>query len=68
MKAKFIKNNKFNNTKLIKKGGDTMAEEKIITIKDVDYIVSSDGRVYSTNNNGPSWYHKEISQRKNSGV
>ena len=66
VKAKFIKNNKFNNTKLIKKGGDTMAEEKIITIKDVDYIVSSDGRVYSTNNNGPSWYHKEISQRKNS--
>lgn len=42
-----------------------MVEEKIITVKGVDYIVSSDGKVYSTNNTGPSWYHKEISQRKN---
>ena len=42
-----------------------MIEEKIITVKGVDYIISSDGKVYSTNNNGPSWYHKEISQRKN---
>lgn len=42
-----------------------MVEERIITIKDVDYIVSSDGKVYSTNDCGPSWYHKEISQRKN---
>lgn len=43
-----------------------MVEEKIIKIKDVDYIVSSDGKVYSTNSNGPSYYHKEISQRLNS--
>lgn len=42
-----------------------MTEEKIITIKGVDYIVSSDGKIYSTNNCGPSWYHKEIQQRKN---
>lgn len=41
-------------------------EEKIITIKDVDYIVSSDGKVYSTNSAGPAYYHKEILQRLNS--
>ena len=56
---------KINNTKLI--GGGKMAEEKIITIMGVDYIVSSDGKVYSTNVNGfgPVKYHQEISQRKN---
>lgn len=43
-----------------------MIEEKIITIREVDYIVSSDGKVYSTNNIGGAKYHKEISQRKNS--
>lgn len=43
-----------------------MVEEKIIKIKDIDYIVSSDGKVYSTNSNGASYYHKEISQRLNS--
>lgn len=43
-----------------------MIEEKIITIREVDYIVSSDGKVYSTNNIGRAKYHKEISQRKNS--
>lgn len=43
-----------------------MAEERIITVKDVDYIVSADGKVYSTNNCGRAKYHKEISQRKNS--
>lgn len=41
-------------------------KEKVITIKGVDYIVSEDGHVYSTNNCGPSWYHKEIQQRLNS--
>ena len=43
-----------------------MAEEKIITVRGVEYIVSSDGKVYSTNTCGPSYYHKEISQRLNS--
>lgn len=43
-----------------------MIQEKIITVKDVNYIVSSDGRVYSTSTCGPSYYHKEISQRLNS--
>jgi hypothetical protein len=42
-----------------------MVEEKIITIRDVEYIVSSDGKVYSTGNSGQSYYHKEISQRLN---
>lgn len=42
-----------------------MVEEKIITIKEVNYIVSSDGKVYSTNNVGRAKYHQEISQRKN---
>jgi len=43
-----------------------LIEEKIITVKGVEYIVSSDGKVYSTRNGGPSYYHKEISQRLNS--
>ena len=43
-----------------------MVEERVITVKGIDYIVSSDGRVYSTNDTGPSWHHKEISQRVNS--
>lgn len=43
-----------------------MVEEKIITVRGVEYIVSSDGKVYSTRNGGPSYYHKEISQRLNS--
>ena len=42
-----------------------MVEEKIITIKDIDYIVSSDGRVYSTNTCGRAKYHQEILQRMN---
>jgi hypothetical protein len=42
-----------------------MVEERIITIKDIDYIVSSDGKVYSTNNCGRAKYHQEISQRLN---
>lgn len=42
-----------------------MVEEKVITVKGIDYIVSSDGKVYSTNTCGASYYHKEISQRVN---
>lgn len=42
-----------------------MIEEKVITIKDIDYIVSSAGNVYSTNNRGRAKYHQEISQRLN---
>jgi hypothetical protein len=43
-----------------------VVEEKIIMIRGINYIVSSDGKVYSTNTGGPSYYHKEISQRLNS--
>ena len=42
-----------------------MVEEKVITVRGVEYIVSTDGRVYSTKNCGSSYYHKEISQRLN---
>lgn len=42
-----------------------MVEEKIITILGVEYIVSSDGHIYSTHNIGNGKYHKEIKQRKN---
>ena len=42
-----------------------MIEEKIMEVKGVNYIVSSDGKVYSTNTGGASYYHKEISQRLN---
>ena len=42
-----------------------MVEEKIITLVGIDYIVSSDGHIYSTHNRGQGKYHKEISQRKN---
>lgn len=42
-----------------------MIEERIITIKDIDYIVSSDGKIYSTNDCGRAKYHKEILQRLN---
>jgi hypothetical protein len=42
-----------------------MVEEKIIMVRGVNYIVSSDGKIYSTNTGGPSYYHKEISQRLN---
>lgn len=40
-----------------------MAEEKIINYKDMNYIVSSDGHVYSTYNKGAAKYHKELKQR-----
>jgi hypothetical protein len=42
-----------------------VAEERILNILGVDYIVSSDGRIYSTKNVGRGKYHKEIKQRKN---
>lgn len=42
-----------------------MAEERIINVVGVDYIVSSDGHIFSTKNVGRGKYHKEISQRKN---
>lgn len=44
-----------------------MVKEKTITIKGMDYIVSSDGKVYSTNINGfgAIKYREEISQREN---
>ena len=40
-----------------------MVDEKIINYKGVNYIVSSDGHVYSTKNVGYAKYHKEIKQR-----
>ena len=40
-----------------------MADEKIISYKGVDYIVSSYGHIYSTKNAGCAKYHKEIKQR-----
>ena len=42
-----------------------MAEERILNILGTDYIISSDGHVYSTKNVGRGKYHKEIKQRKN---
>lgn len=42
-----------------------MVEEKVVTINEVDYIVSSDGHIYSTHNSQRSTYHKEIKQRAN---
>lgn len=38
--------------------------EKIVNINDVDYIVSTEGKIYSTKNVGRGKYHKEISQRQ----
>lgn len=42
-----------------------MVEEKILNIVGIDYIISSDGHVYSTKNVGRGKYHKEIKQREN---
>lgn len=39
--------------------------EKLFTVYDMEYIVSTDGKIYSTKNNGRGKYHKEISQREN---
>ena len=43
-----------------------MVEEKLLKYEGVEYIVSSDGHIYSTSNIGRGKYHKEISQRENS--
>lgn len=40
--------------------------EKVINYKDVNYIVSDDGKIYSMSNIGRGKYHKEITQRENS--
>lgn len=42
-----------------------MTEEKIINVIDTDYIVSSDGKVFSTKNLGRGKHHRELTQRKN---
>ena len=42
-----------------------MAEEKLVNVNGMDYIVSSDGRVYSTKNSARSYYHMELKQRPN---
>lgn len=39
--------------------------EKIVTINDVEYIVDTSGRIFSTHNNGRGQYHKELHQRLN---
>ena len=42
-----------------------MVEEKIFNVLGVDYIVASNGKIYSTKNIGRGKYHKEITQREN---
>lgn len=42
-----------------------MIEEKIINYNGIDYIVSSNGHVYSTHDSQRSAYHQEISQHEN---
>ena len=42
-----------------------MIEERIINVNGVDYIASSDGKIYSTKNIGRAKYHQEIKQRIN---
>lgn len=42
-----------------------MVEERIITVNEIEYIVSSDGHVYSTHDSARSRYHQEIKQRAN---
>ena len=39
--------------------------EKIVNIKGVDYIVSDDGKIFSTKNIGRGKYHQELKQREN---
>ena len=39
--------------------------EKLFNINSVDYIVSTEGKIYSTKNVGRGKYHKELKQRKN---
>lgn len=40
--------------------------EKLLEVNGVEYIVSDEGKIYSTKNIGRGKYHKEIKQRKNS--
>lgn len=42
-----------------------MKVEKIFNVNDVDYIVSTEGKIYSTKNIGRGKYHKELKQRIN---
>lgn len=42
-----------------------VVEERIITVNEIEYIVSSDGHIYSTHNSARSRYHQEIKQRAN---
>ena len=46
--------------------GGIYIEERVFNYAGIDYIVSSDGKLYSTHSNGRGGYHKEISQRLNS--
>ena len=39
--------------------------KKIVTICDVEYIVDTEGKIYSTHNNGRGKYHQELHQRLN---
>lgn len=39
--------------------------EKIVNVKGSEYIVSDDGKIFSTKNIGRGKYHKEITQREN---
>ena len=41
-------------------------EERILNVKDIDYIDREDGKIYSTHNRGRAKYHQEIKQRMNS--
>ena len=43
---------------------ENIIREKFITIYDVEYIVSNDGRVYSTKNVGRGKYHQELKQHE----
>lgn len=42
-----------------------MIVEKTVIISGIEYIVSSDGRIYSTKNIGRGKFHREITQRPN---
>lgn len=39
--------------------------EKVIELCGVEYIVDTEGKIYSTHNNGRGQYHKELHQRLN---
>lgn len=42
-----------------------MIEEKVFNVENVDYIVSTEGKIFSTKNIGRGKYHQEITQRLN---